>query len=263
MRTGSRIGDAREIDGVVTRLAGKVAIVTGGTRGIGHALVRGFLAEGASVLWTGTSEPSVDAAAGRLPQGAHRGCTADLADPAAPQRVVRAALDAFGGLDVLVNNAGVADAPDIWAADAADWDRVMNVNLRAAFLCTREAARAMRDRDGGSIVNVSSIAGQIGGIATGPAYVAAKAGLIGLTRSLARHLAPLGIRVNCVAPADIETDMTADWPEPLKQRLIAMTPLGRFGRTDEVTGAAVFLASGESSYITGQTLNVNGGAYMG
>jgi len=120
----------------------------------------------------------------------------------------------------------------------------------------------MRDRGGGSILNVSSIAGQNGGIAGSPAYASSKAAVIGLTKSLARRFAPLAIRVNCLAPADIETDMTAGFPPELRERLIAITPLGRFGAVDEVTGAAVFLAAAESSYITGQTLSVNGGAYM-
>ena len=144
------------------------------------------------------------------------------------------------------------------------WDRVATVNLRAVFFCAREAAKAMRDRgQGGSIISLASVAGQIGGVATGPAYVAAKAGVIGLSRSLARHFAPFAVRVNCIAPADIETDMTAAWPEELRARLTAMTPLGRFGTADEVAGAAVYLASDEASYVTGQTLNVNGGLYMG
>jgi 3-oxoacyl-[acyl-carrier protein] reductase len=120
----------------------------------------------------------------------------------------------------------------------------------------------MRERGGGSILNISSIAGQHGGLAGSPAYASAKAGVIGLTRSLARRFAPHGIRVNCIAPADIETDMTANWPQELRDRLIAMTPLSRFGAADEVSFAAVFLASAEASFITGQTLSINGGALM-
>ena len=120
----------------------------------------------------------------------------------------------------------------------------------------------MRDRKAGSIVNVSSIAGQHGGIAGSPAYASSKAAVIGLTRSLARRFAPIGVRVNCIAPADIETDMTASWPQELRDRLNALTPLGRFGRAGEVAGAVTFLASDEASFITGQTISINGGAFM-
>ena len=165
---------------------------------------------------------------------------------------------------MLFNNAGIAGPSDPWTTDVAEWDRVQAINLRAAYFCGRAAALAMKERgQGGAIVNVSSVAGQIGGAATGPAYVASKAGLIGLTRSMARHFAPFGVRVNCLAPADIDTDMVAGWPAELRQRLTAMTPLGRFGQVDEVAAVACFLASDGASYLTGQTLNVNGGIYMG
>jgi 3-oxoacyl-[acyl-carrier protein] reductase len=139
---------------------------------------------------------------------------------------------------------------------------VHDVNLRATFFVSRDAALSMKESGGGAIINVSSIAGQHGGVAGSPAYASSKAAVIGLTRSLARRFAPHGIRVNCIAPADIETDMTANWPQDLRDRLNSLTPLGRFGAVDEVTGAAVFLASREASFIVGQTLSVNGGAYM-
>ncbi|MCW5751188.1 MAG: 3-oxoacyl-ACP reductase FabG [Alphaproteobacteria bacterium] len=246
-------------------LAGRIVLVTGGSRGIGFDLARAFLEAGASVAISGRSEVGLKKAAAELgaPKSALHVLAADLAEPGAPARLVDAAAAALGGLDILVNNAGLAGPADPWTVDEATWDQVQAVNLRAAFFCARAAAGIMRQRTGGSIVNISSVAGQIGGAATGPAYVAAKAGMIGLTRSLARHFAPLGIRVNCIAPADIETDMTAGWPEELRQRLKAMTPLGRFGNVREIRGAALFLAGEDSSFVTGQTLNVNGGIYMG
>ena len=238
------------------RLAGKIALVTGGTRGIGQAIVEAFLAEGAQVAFSGTSA--------RTAVGRDRcvGFVADLANPDAGPKLVQDTLERFGGIDILVNNAGVLSGTRAWDVTPQEWDRICDVNLRAVFFVSQAAARSMRERGGGSIVNVSSIAAQNGGLAGNPAYAAAKAGVIGLTRSLARQFAPERIRVNCISPAAIETDMTAPWSPELRQRLIGITPLGRFGAADEVSGAAVFLASNEASFITGQTLSVNGGAYM-
>lgn len=240
------------------RLAGKITLVTGGTRGIGAGIVRAFLAEGAAVAFSGTRRETIDKSrdAGAV------GFVADLAEPDAPEKLVAAVVKRFGGLDVLVNNAGVGSRASEWELTPQEWDRVHAVNLRAVFFLAREAAKSMRERGGGSILNVSSIAGQNGGIAGSPAYAASKGAVITLTRSLARRFAPHRIRVNCLSPADIETDMTAGWPKELRDRLIAITPLARFGEVDEVAGAALFFASDESTYVTGQTLSINGGAFM-
>lgn len=246
----------------MSRLSGKVAVVTGGTRGIGFAVVQAYLSEGARVVFTGTAEETVSAALARLPAGAAcEGVVADLADLAAGAGVIERAVSRFGGLDVLVNNAGVMSRADEWQTTPEDWDRVLGVNLRTVFFLSRDAAQAMRAR-GGSIVNIASVAGQIGGIAGSPAYSAAKAGVLGLTKSLARRFAPLRIRVNAISPADIETDMTASFTPEIRARLVALTPLGRFGTVDEVVGAAVYFAAEESSYVTGQTLAINGGLFM-
>ena len=246
-----------------SRLAGKIALVTGGTRGIGLSIVKAFLAEGARVAFSGTTVQTVVRAQSELGREDEcAGIVAELSAPDAGSELVEAAIRRFGGINVLVNNAGVISPAGIWDVNAAQWDALFNVNLRAVFFLSQAAARVMRGR-GGSIVNISSIAGQSGGLAGNPAYAAAKAGVIGLTRSLARQLASDHIRVNCISPADIETDMTAGWPPTLRERLLAITPLGRFGSPEEVSGAAVFLASDEASFITGQTLSINGGAYMG
>jgi 3-oxoacyl-[acyl-carrier protein] reductase len=245
------------------RLAGKSALVTGGTRGIGLAIVEAFLNEGARVAFSGTNPQGVKSAEARVGDRERcAGIVAELSLPEAGARLVEAAARQLGSVDVLVNNAGLASGSDVSAVTPEEWDRIVNINLRAVFFLCQAGARVMQGRSG-SIINVSSIAGQNGGVAGSPAYAAAKAGVIGLTRSLARRFAGERIRVNCIAPADIETDMTAGWPAPLRDRLIGLTPLGRFGQPEEVSGAAVFLASDESSFITGQTLSINGGAYMG
>lgn len=245
------------------RLAGKTALITGGTRGIGLALVEAFLAEGARVAFSGTTAQGVERALERLSaRGECAGLVSELSAPQAAAQFVEAALRRFGTLSVLVNNAGVGSGANAWQVTPQEWDRVLNVNLRAVFFGCQAAGNAMRAAGGGAIVNIASIAGQNGGVAGSPAYAAAKAGVIGLTRSLARQFAADGIRVNCLSPADIDTDMTADWPGALRKRLIAATPLARFGRPEELAGAAVFLASDEASFVTGQTLAVNGGAYM-
>lgn len=245
------------------RFRGKVVLVTGGTRGIGAGLVGAFLKEGAAVSFSGTTEANIAQAISKCGTSdmAH-GIVADLADPNAGSAVVQAVLSRFGRIDTVINNAGVGSTLNEWEVTPAEWDRVHAVNLRASFFVAQQAARSMRANGGGSILNVSSIAGQHGGVAGSPAYASSKAAVMGLTKSLARRFAPYGIRVNCLAPADIETDMTANWPAELRDKLNAMTPLGRFGTTDEVNGAALFLASNEASYITGQTLSINGGAYM-
>lgn len=244
------------------RLDGKVALVTGGTRGIGRACVEAFLAEGALVAFSGSSEETVWKASSEIISQDRKGFIADLSIASEPERLVSAVTKQFGRIDILVNNAGISGPSHDYEVTHEEWDRMQAINLRAPYFLAQHAAISMQGRRG-SIVNISSIAGQNGGIAGNPAYAASKAGLIGLTRSLARRFAALGIRVNCIAPADIETDMTSKWSTGLRKKLLALTPLGRFGAAHEVAAAAVFLSSNESSYITGQTLSVNGGALMG
>ncbi len=247
----------------MTPLAGKIALVTGGTRGIGFSIARRFLQKGASVVLSGTSRASVATALEKLrAEGSVAGHVSDLSLPESGAALVASAVERFGRIDVLVNNAGISTGTSVWETGIEEWDRVHNTNLRSTFFVSQAVAKLMAGQKGGSIVNVSSIAGQNGGLAASPAYASAKAAVIGLTRSLARRLAEHGIRVNCVAPSDIETDATAGWPQNLRDRLNAITPLGRFGSAEEVAGAVTFLASDDASYITGQTLSINGGAYL-
>ena len=242
----------------------RTVIVTGASRGIGKAMAVAFGCEGAHVVVTARTTEAIEEVADRIRQGGSDALavTADLSVEADIQRIADAALTGFGQIDILVNNAGTGSFQGAFELTAAEWDRVFMANLTAPFFLAREAARVMGEKAGGSITNMSSIAAQTGGLAGSPAYAASKAGLVGLTRSLARRFADLGVRVNAISPADIETDMTASWPADLRQRLIDLTPLGRFGEAGEVAGAAIFLASDEASFITGQTIGINGGAHM-
>lgn len=248
----------------MARLAGKTALVTGGTRGIGLGIARAFLAEGARVVLTGTTDQSADKAVAEFGGNpAISAIAADLSITLSAFTLVDAAVERLGKIDILINNAGVVSRSSVWDLTPEEWDRIHEVNLKALFFVSRQAALNMRARKSGAILNISSIAGQNGGLAGSPAYASSKAAVIGLTRAMARRFAPDGIRVNCLAPADIETDVTAGWPQDLRDQLNAITPLGRFGAVNEVVGAAVYLASEESSYVTGQTLSINGGAYLG
>ncbi len=242
------------------RLAGKTAAVTGATRGIGRAIALAFAREGAEVLVNGR-----DAAAGRavcreIEALGRRAVwhAADVGRVAEARGVVDAALAAFGRLDVLVNNAGVFERTSALDLDEAAWDRLMDVNLKGAFFCAQAAARAMRGR-GGAIVNVASDAAWSGGLNPCAHYAASKAGLVSITRSLAKELAPHGIRVNALAPGLIVTDMGGTAGSTLPGLVI---PLGREGTPDEVAAAAVFLASAEASYVTGANLNLSGGLFL-
>ena len=244
------------------RLRGKATAVTGATRGIGRAIALAFAREGAQVLVHGRDAVAGQAVAAAIESmgGRARWHGADLAAPGAGPGVVAAALAAFGRLDVLVNNAGLFQRKPALEMTEAEWDTLLDVNLRSAFFCAQAAARAMRDRgQGGAIVNVASDAAWSGGINPCAHYAASKAGVVSFTRSLARELAPFGIRVNALAPGLITTDMGATAGSRLSDLRI---PLGREGTADEVAAAVVFLASDEASYVTGANLNLSGGLFL-
>ena len=248
----------------MSTLAGKVAVVTGGSRGIGLAIA-GWLAEhGASVVVSGRDADRLQTAVKELE--AHGapvlGVAADAAKREDADRLVDVTRERFARLDILVNNAGITRDGLLIRMKDDDWDRVMEINLRGAFLMTRAASKAMvRLKAGGRIVNIASTAGAMGN-AGQTNYSAAKAGLIGFTKASARELAHWGILVNAVAPGLIETDMATAMPAEARDALLAQVPLKRIGTAREVAEMVGFLAGDGAAYVTGQVFHVNGGLYM-
>ena len=243
-------------------LEGKVAIVTGGTRGIGFAIVKKFLEEGASVALAGSRQTTVDAALGKLADGRFAenamGISPDLSDPASIAAAFADVKDRFGRLDILCNNAGASARDSIYDYEPEAFRKVMDLNVNATFFCTQAAARIMKEQgEGGSIINTSSMV-SICGQPSGCAYPASKFAVNGLTLSLGRELARDGIRVNAVAPGITHTDMVDTLPDEIIKPLIASIPLGRMGEPEDIANACLFLASDLSSYVTGEILSVDG-----
>jgi 3-oxoacyl-[acyl-carrier protein] reductase len=244
-------------------LAGRVAIVTGGTRGIGLAIARLLAEDGASVVVSGRDAGRLAAAAAELEAtgAAALAVAADAARREDVDRLVDAARDRFGRLDVLVNNAGITRDQLLVRMKDDDWDQVLDTNLRGVFLMTRAVGKVMMRQKSGRIINISSAAGAMGN-AGQVNYSAAKAGVIGLTKAAARELAHWNILVNAVAPGLIETDMTAAIPAEAREALVGQVPLKRAGTAREVAEVVRFLAGDGAGYITGQVIHVNGGLYM-
>jgi 3-oxoacyl-[acyl-carrier protein] reductase len=247
-------------------LTGKVALVTGASRGLGRAIAIAFAGEGADVAvnYRGNADAAnatVDAirAAGRQGE-AIQGDTSAGRD--ACEAIVKAAIDAFGHVDILVNNAGITRDNLLMRMDAEEWDAVLSTNLSGPFWMTRAIARPMVKARSGRIINMSSAAGRMGNAGQAN-YAAAKAGLIGLTKTTARELASRGITCNAIAPGLIETDLTADLPAAAAEAIRSLTPMGYVGSADDVAAAAVYLASDEARYVTGQVIGVDGGMVMG
>ncbi len=240
---------------------GKVVLVTGSTRGIGRAVAGLFAGEGARVAVTGRSRDTAEAVARELGAGA-LGIGLDVADPGNVASSVDRVLEAWGRVDVLVNNAGITRDTLALRMKLDDWQAVISTNLTGAFLCAKACLRHMVRARAGAIVNISSVVGSVGNAGQAN-YCAAKAGIEGLTRSLAREYANRGIRVNAVAPGYIATDMTEALGEKVREALLAQVPAGRLGDPGDVAQAVAFLASDRASYVTGQVLHVNGGMYMG
>jgi 3-oxoacyl-[acyl-carrier protein] reductase len=241
-------------------LAGRAALVTGSTRGIGRAIAEALAAAGARVAVVGRDQAKAAEAAGAVGGGA-QGFAADVGDPASIAALVESVEKAFGQIDILVNNAGLTRDNILFRIKDDDWDTVLDANLRGAFLAIRAASRGMIKRRWGRIINIASIVGITGN--KGQAnYAASKAGLIGLTKSVAKELGSRNVLVNAVAPGFIETDMTAAMTPEARAALSGQIPLERLGSPRDIAGVVTFLASDYASYITGQTLVVDGGMVM-
>ena len=243
-------------------LSGRVALVTGAARGIGCSIASALIQRGASVALVDIDAPALEAATRALGEHA-TAAAADVSRLADVQHAVEDAVAQFGGLDILVNNAGICPVTSFDKITEQEWDRVMAINLKGAFLCCQAALPHLRRSHGrGRIINIASVAGQMGGVLVGAHYAASKAGLIALTKSLSRLLSADGVTVNCVAPATTESDLTAAWPESLQAKVRNQIPLGRFGTPGEIAETVCFLAGDAAGFITGATLDVNGGLYL-
>jgi len=245
------------------RLEGKTALITGGTRGIGRAITDLYLKEGAKVVVCASNPENLKKLEAEVKESGHEITTvqADISDPKQVEMCVKKSVDTLGALNILVNNAGITRDQLIARMSDEEWDTVLSVNLKAAFMFIREVSRYMIRQRQGKIINMTSVVGMMGN--PGQAnYASAKAGLIALTKSVAKELAKRNVQSNAIAPGYIQTDMTNALPDKVKEEVVKFVPLGRMGCPLDVAQAALFLASEESNYVTGQVLQVDGGMLM-
>ncbi|WP_151669994.1 3-oxoacyl-ACP reductase FabG [Nitrincola schmidtii] len=244
-------------------IKGKVALVTGATRGIGKAIAENLASQGAIVIGTATSDKGADAISSYLLAAGNGGCgmVLDVADAASIDGVLKAITERFGAVEILVNNAGITRDNIMMRMKDDEWDSVINTNLSANFRLAKGCLRGMTKARWGRIISISSVVGSMGNAGQAN-YAAAKAGLEGFSRALAREIASRNITVNCVAPGFIETDMTSGLADEHKNILQGQIPMARLGQPDEIASVVGFLASEGGSYVTGETIHVNGGMYM-
>jgi 3-oxoacyl-[acyl-carrier protein] reductase len=248
----------------LTTIEGRIAVVTGAARGIGRAIAETLAGRGADLVIADLNFEQAETTAQELAESSGRRTLpvrVNVAESASAKAMVDQAVEHFGRVDILVNNAGVTRDTLLMRMDEADWDFVLNINLKGAFNCSKAVIRPMMKQRYGRIVNISSVSGLIG--QAGQAnYSASKAGLLGLTKAMAREVASRGITVNAVAPGLVPTTLTEDLPEEVREYILRITPAGRLGKPEEIAYAVAFFASDEASYITGQVLAVDGGMVM-
>ena len=245
-------------------LGGKVALITGASRGIGRAIAIRLAAEGAKIAvnYAGNTAAAEEVkAAIEQSGGTAMLIQTDVSDAVAAAEMVARVHEEFGGLDILVNNAGITRDTLLLRMKDEDFDTVINTNLKGVYACTKAAAKLMTKQRSGRIVNLTSVVGEIGNVGQ-TNYAAAKAGVIGFTKAAAQELAPRGVTVNAIAPGFIDTDMTAVLKDNIREKIVEGIPLGALGKPEHVADAVLFLVSDAASYITGQTLNVDGGMVM-
>ncbi len=246
------------------KFAGRVALVTGAARGIGKAIALTLAREGADVVVTDVDLEGAQRVVQEIERLGRKAkaIQADVSQHEAVERLVSEAVSLFGKIDILVNNAGIIRRGTFLEHDPQDWEKVLRVNLGGTFNCAKEVVPLMIKQGGGKIINISSVVGKMGDIASAPSYGTSKGAINTFTKSLARELAPYGINVNAVAPHAIETDMSREWPEEKRRQIVEAIPLKRLGKPEEVAEVVAFLASDGAGFITGQILDVNGGYLM-
>ena len=242
-------------------LSGKIALVTGASRGIGAAIADTLAQAGATVIGTATGDSGAAAISERLAQWNGQGRALNAAEADGIENLIADIEKEFGKLDILVNNAGITRDNLLMRMKEEEWDEIMQVNLKSVFRASKAVLRGMMKQRSGRIINITSVVGAMGNAGQAN-YAAAKAGLIGFSKSVAREVGSRGITVNCIAPDFIDTDMTRALPEEVRKTFEAQTALGRFGDAQDIADAVLFLASDQAKYITGQTLHVNGGMLM-
>jgi len=246
-------------------LTNKIALVTGAARGIGKAIARKLAENGAQVIVNDVNIQETEKTCNELRKdklNVSANCC-DVGDSIQVQKMVKEILDYHGTIDILVNNAGIVQSAIVEEMAEEEWDEVMRINLKGVFNCCKAVLHAMKKQKKGKIVNISSLAGKNGGIKAGAAYAASKAGVICFTKTLARELAASGINVNSVAPSMVETELARSFTtKEQRKELLMGVPLNRFGKEEDIAELVLFLSSNSSDYITGETININGGSYM-